>query len=128
MKSHEEMSKAGVVSVWLGDGIHNESEMDAYLAERFSSDFGFRIHPPAGPEYEAGAWSGEKPLEPVASLLDGFSSSARWRDAAVRLAESRGFREARVALVFHAFEYDPSLVRASDAPITFVGAVPFVGR
>ncbi|MFO0618449.1 MAG: hypothetical protein U0414_37995 [Polyangiaceae bacterium] len=126
MKSQRDLSKAGVVSIWLGDGIRNESELDAYLSDRFASDFGFRIHAPSGPEYAAGPWSGEKPIEPVASLLSGFSQSSQWRDAAVRLAEERGFREARAALVFHALEYDPRLVANPSAPLTFVGSVPIV--
>jgi hypothetical protein len=48
--SHDDFGKAGFVSVWLGDALTSEVELDQYLAEQFASDFGFDIYPPAGPE------------------------------------------------------------------------------
>lgn len=125
MKTHLQMQKKNCVSFWLGDGIKNACELDAYLTRRFAEDFGFAIYAPAGPEHTRCDWSGEKAREPVEELLRRFSFSRPWAGDAATLARARGFTEARIALVFHAFEYDASLIRRADAPLSFIGAVHF---
>jgi hypothetical protein len=127
LKNQDAMSKSGRVSIWLGNGIVNECEMDKYLSldRRFDADFGFVVDGPAGPEYSRLAWSGEAKPAPVEELLKEFSFSESWLAAAVELARTAGWREARAAVVFYAFEYDRSLIRNREAPLSFIGTVEF---
>ena len=48
-KTHHDMRVGRRISIWLGN-IADEAELDAYLDERFASDFGFEIYAPDGPE------------------------------------------------------------------------------
>lgn len=125
MKLQREMAKAGRVSFWLGDGIANGREMDAYMSSRFAEDFGFVIDPPSGPETSPDDWSKPAPRQSIDALLAPFSFSETWLAAAVALAAERGWRDARDAIVFFAFEYDATLTRNREAPMTFVGTVDF---
>ncbi len=50
--THADFRNDKFVSVWLGDRLASEGELDHYLNAQFESDFGFAIYPPDGPEYD----------------------------------------------------------------------------
>src|SRR5437867_3803932 len=106
MTTHGDMAKAGRVSFWLTKNIVDGRELDDYmsLSKRFAADFGFDINPPAGPEMSDLAWSDDAKLLPIEAVLRGFSFERAWMPAAVELAVALGWREARAAIVFYAFE------------------------
>jgi hypothetical protein len=106
------------ISIWLGD-IADEMELDDYLGDRFASDFGFDIYAPDGPECSVQEETN------VHSLLQGFSQWRQFVDAAVEKAAAAGVERASAAIVFYNFEYDPSLVQNEDAPMRFIGTVPY---
>src|SRR4051794_6356502 len=99
--THADFRKGGVVSLWLGNGLKSEAELDDYLADRFESDFGFALYPPDGPEYDVS----ETP-KPVRDLLDGFSRCTVFMEPAVEAAGLPGWAEATAAVVFYNFKYD----------------------
>jgi hypothetical protein len=109
------------VSLWLGN-IADEMELDDHFRDRFKSDFGFEIYAPDGPESSA------QEETDVRSLLEGFSQWRQFVDAAVEKAAAAGFGRASTAVVFYNFEYDPSLICNQDAPIRFIGTVPYSER
>ena len=119
-KTHHDMRVGKRISIWLGD-IADEMGLDEYLRERFASDFGFEIYAPDGPEGSA------REKTDVRSLLDGFSQWRQFVDAAVEKAAAAGVEMASTAIVFYNFEYDPSLIRNHDAPVRFIGTVPYSG-
>ena len=121
--THSDFRKGGFVSLWLGNKLTGEEELDGYLAERFQSDFGFVIYPPDGPEYDVS----ETP-KCIDDLLDGFSRSTTFKEAAVEAANLMGWAEATTAVVFYNFKYDSDNDNATESsPLRFVGVFRFPG-
>jgi len=104
------------ISIWLGD-IADETELDDYLSGDFTSDFGFEIYAPDGPECSA------QEETDVRSLLEGFSHSRQFVGAAVEKAATAGMKTASCAIIFYNFEYDTSLIQNEDALVRFIGTV-----
>ena len=117
-KTHHDMRVGKRISIWLGN-IADEGELDAYLDERFASDFGFEIYAPDGPECSA------QEETDVRSLLEGFSQWRQFIDAAVRRADAVGLQRAGCAVVLYNFEYDPTLIQNARAPLRFIGTVSY---
>jgi len=120
-KTHHDMRVGKRISIWLGD-IADEMELDDYLGDRFASDFGFEIYAPDGPECSA------QEETDIRSLLEGFSQWRQFVDAAVEKAAAAGVERASAAIVFYNFDYDPSLVQNEDAPMRFIGTVPYSAK
>ena len=72
--THHDFRKGGFISLWLGDALTSEDDLDAYVRGQFHSEFGFAIQPADGPEYEVS----ELPRD-LADLLEGFSHAPRPR-------------------------------------------------
>ena len=107
----------GFISVWLGDTLTSEDDLDTYLRGQFHSEFGFPIHPADGPEYEVS----DVPLD-VTDLLQGFSRSSTFADQVADEARLLGWDQATAALVFYNFKYDSDLDRSTDdSPLRFLG-------
>ena len=120
-KTHQDMRVGKRISIWLGD-VADEMELDDYLGNRFASDFGFEIYAPDGPECSA------REETDVRSLLEGFSQWRQFVDAAVEKAAAAGVERASAAIVFYNFEYDPSLVQNENAPMRFIGNIPYSAK
>jgi hypothetical protein len=120
-KTHHDMRVGKRISIWLGD-ISDEIELDDYLSERFARDFGFEVYAADGPECSA------QEETDVRSLLEGISQWRTFVDAAVGKAAAAGVERASAAIVFYNFEYDPSLVQNEDAPMRFIGTVPYSAK
>jgi hypothetical protein len=117
-KTHQDMRAPRQISFWLGD-ITDEIELDDYLSSKFSSDFGFEVFAPDGPEASAQEETG------IRTLLTGFSQWQKFVDAAVALAAKLGVERASSAIVFYNFAYDPTLVANRNARFRFVGTIPY---
>ena len=110
------------VSIWIGN-FRSSADLDEYLclSERFEQDFGFHLSDRNMPEIKVE--SGPRPIE---SLVEGFSWSEEFREAAAAAAHRMDIQSATTAIVFHHFAYDPTRATvAPDAPLTFVGSFSF---
>jgi hypothetical protein len=120
--THEQFRVGGVVSLWLGN-FESEDMLDVYLDEQFENDFGFKIYPPDGPEADI-----EDEAVDIRTLLNGYSRSASFVNAAVTEALAKGWNRATTAVVFYNFQYDVAFISPNiDAPITFIGVLPYGG-
>jgi Immunity protein 22 len=112
----------GVVSLWLGN-FESEDMLDVYLDEQFEEDFGLKIYASDGPEADI-----EDEAVDIRTLLNGFSRSASFVDAAVAAAQTKGWNNANSAVVFYNFQYDESFIKPNtDAPITFIDVLLYGG-
>lgn len=103
MKTHQDMRTSKSFSIWIGN-ISDEDQLDEYMNEQFSVDFGFEIYVPAGPECDAGE------LKPVRDILTGFSQYSLFIDTACDLAKAKGIDKANSAIVFYQMKYDELLI------------------
>ena len=102
---YENYRVGGCISFWFGN-FTSEAELDDYLSEKFENDFGFKIYPPAGPEYNVST-DGSKP---ISELLEGFSRWKLFIDAAKMTAIAKNWKIATTAVVFCGFKYDPKFI------------------
>ncbi len=122
LKQFSDFQTTGMVSIWVGD-FRTEDELDDYLKSQFESDFGFEIYDRAVQEI------GVEP-QPVSieRLVAPFSRSQTFASAVVVAAQKIGRTSATAMFIIYFFAFDPSQVAVtSQAPLTFVGAVPFSG-
>ena len=121
MKSQRELSDASF-AIWIGD-LSSYTEVDNFLRDEFSEVFGFRLDAEGlEPEIDGGE---SKPIE---ELLQPFSSSRDFVQAAADLAVASGISSAQCAVVFYGMRYDESLETkypGEEHPLRFLGNVPF---
>ena len=119
---HNDFSKGGMVSVWVGD-FGSDIQLDDYmnLSRRFEQDFGFEYNERNAPE----AVVTDTPV-PTVELVNGFSRSDSYAASVAELAEKQGIAKATTMVVFLNFVYDPERTRSKEgAPLRFLGAVRF---
>ena len=121
--THEGFRTGGFISLWLGDQLTTEDELDTYLRGQFRFEFGFAVYPPDGPE----TCVVDSPQN-VEDLLDGFSRSATFMEQAVEGAQLMGWDRATTAIVFYNFRYDSDQDRSTDdSPVRFIGTFRYPG-
>lgn len=113
----------GVVSVWLG-AMADESDFDAYLAERYASDgaisqfaadlgVGFYDH-----DFLEAAWHAAP--QPVMELLAGHSWAESFSDTVAGVADSQRLEAVNAVVLLYDHAYDP-MQWPSDAPLRALG-------
>lgn len=122
MMKHNDFRKGGMVSVWIGNFL-SEIELDDYmnLSRRFEKDFQFELNERDMPETLVEA-------EPAAlsELVHRFSWSESYAEPVVELARKHGIAKATTMVIFLNFLYQPERAKPNeDAPLRFLGAVPF---
>ena len=114
------MRESKVVSIWLGN-FDSDLDLDEYLHESFTTDFGFEIYFPAAPETDV-----SESKKTIRNLLDGFSSSSSFLEAAVEGAENTSWKEANTAMVYYGFRYKSELINPKGSGhLKFLGVFSF---
>ena len=122
MMKHNDFSKGGMVSVWVGN-FSSDIELDDYmnLSRKFEQDFGFEFNERNAPETVVDA----APTS-IAQLVKGFSWSDSYAAQVASLAEKKGIEKATTMIVFLNFEYQPERASPNEtAPLRFLGAARF---
>lgn len=122
MMKHDDFRKGGMVSVWIGN-FSSDDALDDYLNldRKFEEDFGFELNENDMPETSVES----TPLA-INKLVEGFSWHEAYAQSIVELAKRQGIEQATTMIVFLNFGYRPELTNPKqDAPLTFMGAVPF---
>ncbi len=123
MPHQNSIATTGKVSIWVGN-FGSEDELDAYIFERFSKDFGFILNERNLPEISV-----EEEKKSIEELLTGFSWYKDFIEEAISLSKSKGIREASAAAVFHAVDYSKiSGDSLPSEPFQFLGVCNFGGR
>ena len=118
---YKQFVSAGYVSIWLGN-INDEDALEDYLRGAFEKDYGFRINPRMVREMDVHS----APID-TATLLNGFSRWETFVRPAIEVAQEKGFRMACCAFVIYNFRFFASEQINPEAPLVFIGAIPFPG-
>jgi hypothetical protein len=117
MRKHEDMLKAGRVSVWIGS-VSSEDVLLSYVDDRsFSTDFDFEVNSKFGRELKC-----ERVPVALEHLVEGFSAWRKFGDACARRGKEMGINSANCMVVFYAFEYVPTSQNKPGTPVTFLGS------
>lgn len=122
MTNHNDFSKGGMVSVWIGN-FNSDLDLDDYinLSRTFEKNFGFELNERDMPETSV-----EPDPVPVCKLVEGFSWSDSYARSVAELAKRHSVEQATTMVVFLNFAYEPNPAKLNkNAPLKFLGAVPF---
>ncbi len=122
--NQDDITVGNRIAVWIGS-FTDDSQVDDYLNldRGFERDFGFLIADDRGPEVAVVS----TPV-PIRQLVDRFSCSADYADAAIAAAESAGIIFASTMVLFHWVEFDPKVSQTNPhAPLLFLGNFNFKG-
>src|SRR5436309_15515336 len=112
MKDYDTFRMGGTVSVWIGN-FSSLADLEEYFRQGFEKDFGFRLNDRDMPETTV-----EREPVKVEKLIDGFSRSRTFDQAAAKAAAALGFDSATTMAIFYNFKYDPEVSDVNpEAPL-----------
>ncbi len=112
---------AGYVSVWVGE-FTSEDDLDEYLRDSFSHDYGVKIDAAAIGEIAVKS----VPVD-ILTLVNGFSRSETFDIACVEAALKKLISKASCMFVAYDFKYDQKQIKNPNSLLIFIGAIAYSG-
>lgn len=121
-KHYRNFTDPRFVSIWIGD-LNSEADLDDYLQDSFSDDFGVIIETQRIGEI----WAEAEPVD-IYSLVKDFSRASTFSDKCVEIAKARGIEKAACMFIAYDLKYPESEIVNGNAPLTFLGSIDYPGR